>query len=182
MTHQRKTIRSAVRSAVDGATAADDRVFPTRVDPYRLKTLPAIGIYGLEESVDDDSAETYPRELTRRLSLVIEGWVAVGATPEPSDDLLDDLAEQIEAAMDADRFFGGAAADSILTDTTMERHTIGDRDMAMVALVYRITYRTDALLVPTLDDFETVEATYNLGNEVDPGDEAVDDFVVEETP
>lgn len=182
MTHPRKVIRTAVRDALDGATAAGANVFASRVDPYRLQTLPAVGVYSLEESVDDESAETSPRELTRRLSLVVEGWVTV-AGADPADDLLDDLTEEIEAAMDVDRYFGGNAAESILTDTTSERITVGDRDMAMAALVYRVTYRTDApVTVPTLDDFETVKATHNLGNEVGPGDEAVDIFTVEEEP
>lgn len=171
MSHQRKEIRLAVQAALVAAdTAAETRVYASRMIPFRRIDLPAIAVYTLEESsVDNDSA---PRELTRTLQLVIEA--AVRATGTQIDDELDDLAEEIERAMHADETFGGKCGDSVLASTEMDLAEDGDRMIGILKLTYATTYYTyapeDADV--TLDDLETVETTYDLGTE--PEDQAVD--------
>lgn len=174
--HQRKVIRHAIRDALLGQTAAGLRVKATRVLSLRRSELPAIAVYTPEEAVDSDSVATAPRELTRQMPVVIEGWVSVAG--EDADDAMDDLAEQIEAAMHADPYFGETVADSILDDTIMEVVQEGDRLMGFVALTYAVSYRTEAPEAPVgLDDFRTVHATHDVG-----GEPAEDQFTVQEAP
>lgn len=104
MAHQRKLIRrAAVALLVSAGTAAGARVKSTRVEAHKPGQLPAISVYALSEDTDPTSADTAPIELTRHLKLEIAGWV-VGTDALPVDDAMDDLAEQIEAAMAADYY------------------------------------------------------------------------------
>lgn len=179
--HQRTIVRQAIVAALTGATAAEARVYPTRILPLRKLELPAIAVYTLEESVDGESVNTAPRELTREAPVVIEALVA--AVPGANvDDALDDLALEIETAMHADPYLGGEAADSILDGTTMEVIEDGERMMGLVTLTYSVTYRTLAPEAPgNVADFLRVKSTENLGGDVHPDAQAVDEFDVQET-
>lgn len=157
-----------------GKTAAADRVYTTRQVPWAASQLPGIAIYALEEPVDPESRKRAPRELTRNLRLVIEG--AVEATVNV-DDAMDDLAEQIERAIDADRYFAGTAHDSILTSTSLGVAAEGRREVGAVLLTYTVTYFTDApsaVDVPLPDDFATAGITTDLSGSTDPGNQAQD--------
>ncbi len=175
--HQRQVIRTAIVAILLNVTAAVDRVFPTRVLPFRTRDLPVVTVYTLEDNVDADSRMVSPRELTRSLSVTIEGWVAPGPNV---DNAIDDLAEEIETAMHADPYLGGAAADSLLESTVMESIVESDRELGWVALVYDVTYRTDAPESSALlDDFNTANVRHNVGGDVHPDDEAVDSITVQ---
>lgn len=102
--HPRQQIREAFKARlVEAATAAGDRVYTSRIAPIGddKDELPAILIYTRDEKLDPDKGgygldaeDTYTR---RELKLVVEGVVRGGNTV---DDRLDDLAEQIENALD----------------------------------------------------------------------------------
>lgn len=162
MAHSRKLIRHAVVALLTGATAAGARVRATRAQPNRKSQLPAIGVYTLRESVREDSPETVPREITRDVKVMIEGWVADSAAV-PFDDAMDDLAEQIEAAFDADRYLGGEAADSVLELTEMDFDSDGDPVLGIVTLTYSVAYRTEPTTA-ALDDFLRAKATHQLAD------------------
>lgn len=176
--HQRKLIRDAVTSIlIAAATAAGSKVYPTRVLPFVLPELPVISVYTLDESVDPDSANTAPRELTRTLSVVIEAMSAPG--PD-IDDTMDALALEIETAMHADPYLGDVCVDSLLASTEIESIEEGDREVGWMALTYSVTYRTEAPDAPTnLDDFNTAYATHNLGNDVHTDEDAEDSITVQ---
>jgi len=180
--HERQVIRVAVRDLlIAAATAAGANVHATRKIPRRMSELPALAVYTLEESVDDDSVLSAPRELTRRVSLVIEGLVAQAAGTSVDDDL-DALALQVEEAMHADPYLGGTAGESVLSGTELDVVEESDRLLGWCALTYDVTYRTFAprpLADAAMDDFETVAATHNLGNAVHVDDDAEDLFTVE---
>lgn len=158
--HPRKLIRDAVVAALTGATAAGTRVKGTRVEPQRNTQLPAIGVYTLSEEVDAQSAGTAPRELTRDLKLEVAGWVA-DSSALPVDDAMDALAEQIEVAMDADRYFGDTAANSILQSTEMSvlEENAADPLIGIVKLTYTVTYRNFAGVTSPADDFDRAGVT-----------------------
>lgn len=164
------------------ATAAGARVEGTRVDPNRKTQLPAIGVYTLSETVNAElSANTSPRELTREPKVMIECAVR-GTDAVPVDDAMDDIAEQVEAAMDADRYLGGNVAESTLESTEMavERN---DPRAGFITLTYAVTYRTTPA-VGTLDDFLRSKATHQIVGGI-PGDTipaADGPFVVQEAP
>lgn len=183
MPHPRTVIRQAVQTAlIDAATSAADRVYTNRVLPLRAAELPAIIIVTPDEDVDEESKSTAPRELRRVVDMLVVGQLDATATP---DDDLDDLALEIETVMHADPLFEaqapGVISESILTGTSISIVREGDRHTGLVTLTYEFTYDTEAPEAPDdLDDFETVEATHNLGNDVHEDDEAVDLFTVEE--
>lgn len=192
--HQRQVIRTKVKDLlVAGATVAADRVFPSRILPLRALNLPAIAVYTNDDVVDPDSLQTSPRELTRELEVVIEGWVAAGAVTDPAveqvDDLMDDLAEEIETIMHLDPYLGDTVSESILANTETEIVEEGARTLGLLLMTYSVTYRCLAPVAPVLaDDFKTVGAEHNVTGEkfedIDPDrpETAHDDFVVEEPP
>lgn len=163
--HQRTVIRHAVRDLLVAAGVADGRVFASRVLPFRGQELPLVTVYTLDETTASEGS-TAPRELTRTLPLVIEGWAAPG---QNADDNMDALALEIETAMHADPFLGGEAADSILDATVMEVTEAGERQIGLVILTYTFTYRTLAPEPPAdgeMDDFVTVGADHDAAGAV----------------
>lgn len=163
MAHPRKVIRHAVRDLLVGVTAAGARVTATRVEPHRKGELPAISVYTLREPVEEASVTTAPRELTRDVKVEITGWVA-HSDAVPVDDAMDDLAEQIEAAMDADRFVGDLAAESVLEGTEMQVLDEGGADplVGVIKLTYSVTYRTSPADPADPDDLISVGTTHEL--------------------
>jgi hypothetical protein len=199
MAHQRKNIRDAVRALLLGKTSAGTRVFKTRLVPFRRLTLPAIAVYARSEPVDPESKNTAPRELRRELKLVLEAMVAEGSTVAGEvvkgtdgtpngdgspdlDDALDQLALEIERAMDADPTLGIDAVDtSILADsqldviTEVEGRAI-DPPVGLLTLTYAVTYFTSApdAADVVLDDLATVDTKTNVGGAQDPANQAED--------
>lgn len=175
MAHQRTVIRRAVRDLLVGKTVAGSRVTATRIQSYRRADVPAIGVYTTDETVDPDSWSTAPREYTRNLSLEIAGWV----TPGPGfDDAMDDLAQQIEAAMELDRTLGGAAADVRLESSKMEPRGEGDSLMGLVVLTYSVLYQTQPSVVEgDFADFLQNDATYNLRPLAPPEEDSAEDLI-----
>jgi len=164
MAHQRKPIRHALVALLTNATAAGTRVQGTRLEPHKRTELPAISVYTLREPVDPDSGDTAPRELTRELEAQISVWVALdGAAADPMD-AVDDITDQVEAVMDANRFAGGLVADSILRDTeiTVTDKERGDPLVAVVTLTYAVTYFTLPGTTAPTDDFLRANTTTQL--------------------
>lgn len=179
-THQRKLIREAVRAQLEAAgTSAETRVFKAREIPFDEDLeLPAITIYGKSEEIDPQSRQTAPRELARTLKLAIE--VAAAAT-ENLDDVLDDLAAEIEAAVAKDPTFGGTASDAFLADTVIGISEAGDQTIGVVILTYSVTYYTPEVEDDVLDDLRTVDARTNLGGAQATADQAEDRLTIPTT-
>jgi hypothetical protein len=159
--HPRKAIRHAVVDLLIGATSAGSRVVGTRIDPNRKTQLPAISVYTLHDPVRPAPERIEPRELTRDVKVEIAGWVAHRDVLSV-DDAMDDLAEQIELAMDSDRYLSGAAGESVLEGTEMEvveQDGRSDPLVGIVVLTYSVTYRTMPS-TGTFDDFLTATAVY----------------------
>jgi hypothetical protein len=163
MAHQRKEIRHAIAELLIAAgTAAGSRVSRTRVDAHKRSELPAISVYALSESSQADGSA--PRELARDARVEIVGWVQ-HTEAVPADDAMDDLAEQIETAMDADRFVGGLAADTELTGTEIQIRAEEGKSsplVGQVTLAYAVTYRTSPTPPADLADFERAKVTHRI--------------------
>lgn len=183
MAHPRKLIRQAVVALLAGAsTAAGSRVLGTRVDPHKKTLLPAIGVYTLNDSVDDDTSTQ--TEEAHELELEIAGWV-LHTDAVSADDAMDDLAEQIENAMKADPYLGGKASMVRFAGTVMELAEENGRGAPLVGIVvltYIVTYRSDTAVVPVvLDDFLSVtQSTQIVGGIPDDNVPANDEFIVQE--
>lgn len=181
MAHQRELIREAVIRILSNATAAGTRVTSTRVDAHKKNELPALSVYTLSEEVEPASDTSSPRELTRKLNLEIAGWVAHSAAL-PVEIAMDDLAREIENAMDADVYLSDLAGDSMLTATEM---TIVEEKIdplvGIVTLTYSVTYRTFVGATPATDDFNTAGTTTQIVGAT-TGNAASDVIDVQETP
>lgn len=130
MAHQRKLIRQAVVALLAGAnTAAGARVMGFRTEAYRKGDLPAISVYSLHEDVDPDSALMQPIELTRKLQLEIAAWVLHSDSGVHVDDAMDNIAEQIEAAMASDYYIRSTLAITAVDHTT-GRFTIANHGLS----------------------------------------------------
>lgn len=172
MAHRRKLIRQAVVAQLAAAgTAAGARVEATREIPRRRATEPAIGVYTPTETNESDSRSA-PRELKRSTEVIIEG-IVVGTSGV--DDALDDLAEQIENALDADDTFGGAASESVYVSTDLETLEDGARTVGLIRLTYSAVYHKFAPEAVVVEDvFETADVKYNPNGNVIPSDQAED--------
>lgn len=171
-THRRKRIRDAAMAALLAAsTSAGSRIFSTRSVPWRRLQLPAVSVYALSETSDDQ--QTSPRELYRTLTLAIEAAVEAG---ENIDDTLDAMALELERAMHADSTLGEVCGDSMLVGTELEVAEQGDKPIGLLRLTYKCWYRTDA---PDAEDqapvdMETVDVQTSLGGKQAEADQAHD--------
>ncbi len=172
MAHQRALIRqAAVAQLIAASTAAAARVEATRMIPHRRVGETALGVYTPEETVDTET-RIAPRELHRTLTLVIEG-IVTGVSGV--DDALDTLAEQVEAALDADDTLGGTCQESILLSTDLEVAEDGARTVGLIRLTYNaIYYQFAPLTVSAPDAFLTADVKTNLSGVVAPADQAED--------
>ncbi len=185
MAHQRQLIREAAKTALVGIspynTAAQTRVYETRVVPWRRLELPAIAVYALDESISVNGSA--PREFTRTLQLEVVGAVEAVSNV---DDSLDSLAAQIETAMQADETLAGTCGDCILTATEIAVDADAQKPIGFIRMVYEVTYYTYATPGDSdLEIFERANVRFKLENEIHEDNEAVDaleDINEEEDP
>jgi len=175
MAHQRKLIRNAtVAQLLAAGTAAGSRIESTRMIPHRRYEGTALGVYTPEETVENTETRTAPRELYRMATLVIEGVVAASSGAEAAD-ALDDLAEQVEAALDADDTLGRTCEESLLQSTDLEVAEDGQKTVGLLRLTYSAFYHQFApTAVSAPDAFLTANVKTNLGGVVAPADQAED--------
>lgn len=80
-----------------------------------------------------------PPILERIVQVVIEGRVSTSDVP---DDLLDQIAKEVEAAMWTNRAFGGLVFNTRLVSTNMSTEAEGERHLGGVMLAYETTFQT----------------------------------------
>lgn len=178
MPHERTSIREAVvAQLVAGSTVAAARVYGSRLKPVTEAELPAILVYTDSETVDPASAISSPRWLKRTLELTVEGLARVA---EDLQTTLDDLALEIETAMDSDLEFGETAFSSALASSEIGMKVDGNQPIGMVRLVYNVVYETDLRVAArdsAMDDLSTVDIRYSLENEQDDEDDQAHDTI-----
>jgi hypothetical protein len=184
MAHPRKLIRHAVVSLFTSAgTAAGTRVKATRIEPHKRSQLPAISVYTLTDTVIEASSTN--TEEAHELRLEVALWVA-HTDANPADDGVDDLEEQVLAAMVADPYLGGRASSVHFRGTEIEiveDDSRSDPIVAIATLTFEVAYRLDlTALADDLDDLIRVAATHDLVGGVPTTAPASDEFIVQETP
>lgn len=136
-THVRRQIREAVETALDGLPSGAHVVKPRGHAVPRVR-LPAVRVVALEEAAEPDvmgDGGTLARRVT----------VTVQALAEGGDDLenvLDDLAGEVETAVSADPTLGGLAEDSWLAATEAAPGEPGERRTGSIELAFAVLYRT----------------------------------------
>ncbi|MEF2145125.1 MAG: hypothetical protein V3573_06740 [Desulfovibrionaceae bacterium] len=168
--HPRSRIRQAVVAALLGKTGAGSRVFASRTRPLASRQLPAIGVYALSEEADHQ--RTSPRTYERILQLAVDviTWEDAGL-----DAALDQLCVEIEAVLLPDPTLGGACEDFTYrrAEINLLPAQSSDPGKGAALLVFEATYSTDQP-TPSLDDFRTAVAGWDLAPEPDGVPEAVD--------
>jgi hypothetical protein len=113
--HVRRAIREAVAIKLTGLPLTGERVFTSRVRELRDNELPALIVETPSESVSyGQGGPVRPRVQSREQVVNV---VVVASAAEDVDDVLDDIAEQVEAALAADPTLGLGAKDLRLTGT-----------------------------------------------------------------
>lgn len=136
--HVRKQIRDYVASALTGLPTTGSNVYSGRV--YRLadENLPALLVFTNREQSQPDTMAA-DGDIERVMDLEIEGYAKVGAD---LDDVLDQIAAEVEAVMGADRNLGSLAEDSFLDRSDITLQGDGDNSAGVLQLTYRVAYRT----------------------------------------
>jgi len=141
MAHHRKIIRDAVAAVLTTAdTAAGDKVYTSRSRPVPEQTLkqsPVLSVY----TADETSRKTADSHALERVLMVsIEGLAAGG---DDLDDTLDNLAEQVEAAINANPNPDNLLTESLaLTGTTSEISSRGNLQVGAFRMDFECTYMT----------------------------------------
>jgi hypothetical protein len=136
--HVRRQIRERVATTLTGLTTTGSKVFQSRVYPLTANNLPGLLVYTTSESSDPDVMGAQP-QLERELNLVIEGYAK---TTSNLDDVMDEIAKEIEVAMAADTTINALAEDSFLTDTEIQLTGEGEQPIGMVTMNFTVQYRT----------------------------------------
>ncbi len=134
-------------------TDCGDRVFESRIKPLQSKTqLPAISVYTMREPTDTQESHSWadpdnPGIVKRRLQLAIE----IVTSGDESDDLLDQIALQVETVMDADPTLGNRVESVLVLETTVAFADSGEKIIGAALLTYEIVYRTKTIVIPGPD-------------------------------
>lgn len=171
----------AMRGLLLTKTPAQDRVYVDRALSYKREELPAISIFADTEEVDEESANTAPREMR------IEALVKVVCILKQTDSFVANRGNNIEEALNhfgwlarralySDYTFSGTASDSYLASIQKLRPERGEEQVWAIEVTFKVTYfeyAPDESDVE-LDNFDVADIRYNLGNEVHPDNEAHD--------
>jgi hypothetical protein len=138
MAHPRQQIRKAVAAALAFKTAADDRVFTSRVVPWKTTDLPGLAIYTPDETVDGDAQRENSEATLRALDVDVRVVVSVS---DGLDDELDERALEVETAVRAAQDFGIPEITSVrLKETNTGIADEQGRAVGVVRLNYEVRY------------------------------------------
>lgn len=177
--HPRAVIRRAVCALLAGS-GFPGRVWPSREEPWLADDLPVMGVYTTEERRLDSDQSPEPDD--RELTVVIEvlDREALGATPRPLDDRLDDLTLYPEAVLSFETVrdsvahgaraagYGETDAEALVQDFAYGSATIGEaedgrRVVACAVLTFALTYRMPAPVVDA-DRLKTIISGWDLAD------------------
>ena len=136
MTHARTQIRKAVVNALKANTAAENRVYESRVYPLDDPKLPALLVYTPQESMGQPSIQR-PRTQMRQLQLMVEGYLKARGDIDSDANA---LALEVEQLIGADPTLGGLVKDAMLDTTATRLSGEGEKPVAIISLTFVILY------------------------------------------
>jgi hypothetical protein len=139
MAHARQLIREQVATTLTGLSTTGSNVFQSRVYPLQESNLPALLIYTKEES-SEAIVMGSDRAIERELTLAVEAYVKNNTN---SDDIIDDIAEEIESAIGADSTLNNKAKDVFLVSTDINYVGEGENPVAVATFNFLVNYCTD---------------------------------------
>lgn len=199
MANRRKLIRKRVREVLLNQTDAGSKVYSNLSSPHWGENTPEIAIFTRSETIED--LGTAPKEYKRTLELAIEIVAEGTETPNENDgklveDIVDDIAEQVEAALEKDETLGEIPGsdpacvyiDELFLNNVEFQFEIGQKPTASARLIYSVIYyeaRPKNLeLQDNVTDFEGVDARWDVGHHDSPPNkddkEAEDIFEMEQ--
>lgn len=134
--HKRTEIRQFIISAITNTETLGANVFGSRVYPLEQTALPSACVYTVRE--ESERKTIGGGSLHRNLAVRIDVYVA-GLN---IDDACDQVAEEVEAALAADKTFGGHVIDSMLNSTEINFSDDGDKPNGLMSLTYECLYIT----------------------------------------
>jgi hypothetical protein len=186
LTHWRRLIRERVVARLTGTTLAGARVFDSLPWDRWPREVPAIFVYTGRDELEpwrQSGGRAYKATTTVHVELFVTS--VGGPTPQHAAAVLDDLIEDVEAALDSDPTLRDPVAPhdraacnglEVSIETDFER---GDRTVAGGARVtWRYEYVREALerpTPPTTGELEQLVVEYELPHGVNAVPEAVDD-------
>jgi hypothetical protein len=145
MPHPRATLRKAFADRLTDSTGAEGRVYAARLAPITLDLLktagPAVLVYVVEEDIDLDDYPTSGADgsVMRTLKIAVEG-IALGSGTV--DDILDDLAAEIEERLESWDVAELPMAELRLISTDIDISDAFERPVGSVMLTYHVRYPT----------------------------------------
>lgn len=146
MAHARRQIRDAFAMRLTGLATTGPRVKKARARDLEDDHAPTLFIFTRQEASKPIST-SIPRTLLRTVTVHIEGRVQMQAvdgveTSEACEDVLEDIACEVETAVANDPVFGKTVKDSILVATVKDVEATADRHQGGIRLSYEVTYVT----------------------------------------
>ena len=168
--HPRRKIRDFVAAALNANIHISPPVGVGRVIPIAVRKLPSIEVYTGRESVASLMADA-PRLERRVLDLRVE-IVIDGTTAKRAQDLLDDIAEQIEVSVLTEETHGGVAEKTEYRETSPSVTAEGDRNVVGFVIAFDVTYTVDY-------GDRDLPAALTIGADIDIESETVDQIEAE---
>lgn len=142
MPHARKQIRDAVVEMLADLQTTGRNVYPSRIYSLDESELPSLSVFTVDEQSDEVVTKVTlgrPAKLHRACPLVIEGHAMVD---ENIDDVLDQIALEVEVAMSAALVIGARELSAQLKSTG--KTLLGDAEdqIGIVRLLYTVPYVT----------------------------------------
>ena len=137
-THLRTSLRDAMATAVTGLTSTGSRVHKSRLYPVAADSLPCLLVAcGEQEQLQQES--NYIQQ--RTLLMTVRGMAK--ATGD-LDATLNQIALEVEAAVQAAGVLGGKVDDVTLIEISTDVDDSMDKPVGVIELTYRLIYFTVA--------------------------------------
>jgi len=134
--HVRKQIRDAIAVALTGLATTAGRVSANR--SYTIPDTPAIRIMNAAEGSEYTSSNGGVRTRNR-----VSGYgIECHAQGSDADDTLDQIALEVETALEADPTLGGLSKDLYLISSEPEWSGDADQQSGKLTLTYDVLYLT----------------------------------------
>lgn len=137
MAHCRTQIRNALKALLLPLPALGGRIFTSRFSNLQLAEVPAVVIYGGEENVL--SADIHDTLLERDYNVNVS---IKASSVSNIDTLLDDLAEDVELAIDANLTLDGKVQSIVLTGSNIQIDEDAEVPVGEALLQYQVKYFT----------------------------------------
>lgn len=134
--HLRKQIRAAAVTTLTGLSTTSTRVYDSRARLIQNADLPCLRVYCDDEAIENVTMGP-SRERRREMTLVVEGVLKANTNV---DDSADQIAKEVEVALDGNNGLGGLVKWIEPKSIAIEFSGEGETIVAVVKMQFQITY------------------------------------------